>query len=294
MRFRWRCLAMRFNRLFALSLALLLAACATQPKGRLPSTPAVPGVKIGAPYEVFGVRYVPADDRSYDRHGIASWYGPTFHAKPTANGEIYNQEDMTAAHKTLPMPSWVEVTNLDNGKQLVVRINDRGPFVDGRIIDLSRRSAELLGVERAGLARVRVKRVFPEGDWARGEPPRAAPVQLASATRGTGGAPTPVMPSAPPLVPTPVAPPVAAPVPPLAPVVSAGSFVQVAALSDEGRAKALASVLADFGPAFAAPTTAGLWRVRIGPLTDVQTANTLYEVRMAGYQDAILVREGGQ
>lgn len=263
---------MRFSRPFALSLALLLAACATQPKGRLPSTPAVPGVKIGKPYEVFGVRYVPVDDRKYDARGIASWYGPTFHAKSTANGEIYNQEDLTAAHKTLPMPSWVEVTNLDNGRQLVVRINDRGPFVDGRIIDLSRRSAEILGVERAGLARVRVKRVFPEGDWAKATPAQLPPVQLASIAPPLAATPRPTV---------------------LSPAVPGGGrFIQVAALSDEGRAKALASVLGDFGPANAMPIAGGLWRVRIGPLAAAQADNILYEVRLAGYADAMLVREG--
>jgi rare lipoprotein A len=160
---------LRADRLLALLLpALLLAACAGSPK-RVASVPpasqpdpSVSGpVKIGKPYTVFGKTYVPADDRTYDETGIASWYGPGFNALSTANGERYNQDDITAAHKTLPMPSWVEVTNLDNGRQLTVRINDRGPFVDGRIIDLSRRSAQLLGVDRVGLARVRVRRVFP-------------------------------------------------------------------------------------------------------------------------------------
>lgn len=254
----------------------------------------MPGVKVGNPYEVFGVRYVPADDRAYDREGIASWYGPTFHAKPTANGEIYNQEDLTAAHKTLPMPSWVEVKNLDNGRTLVVRINDRGPFVDGRIIDLSKRSAEILGVDRPGLARVRVKRVFPEGDWARDEPPRLPQVRVASV--------------APPLVAAPVSPPAQlagdfiagpeVPAPAVVPVEIPGSsamplsgsrFIQVAALSDEGKARALASVLSDFGPATAQAAPNGLWRVRIGPLAETQAGNTLFDVQAAGYRDARIV-----
>lgn len=266
----------------ALALGLLVAACASQPKPKavssVPSSkPAVPGVKIGKPYQVFGVTYYPEDDRAYDRTGIASWYGPTFHEKATANGEIYNQDDVTAAHKTLPMPSWVEVTNLDNGRQLVVRINDRGPFVDGRIIDLSRKSAQLLGVDRPGLARVRVKRVFPEGDWARGTP---AP-QLVSAP----AAPPPV--SAQPIVATAVLPAPAAAA--QAAAVPGARFIQVAALSDEGRARALASVLGDYGPAFAAPTGTGMWRVRIGPLPEPQAGALVEDVRAAGYTDARVV-----
>ncbi|MFM9828783.1 MAG: septal ring lytic transglycosylase RlpA family protein, partial [Sphingomonas sp.] len=113
------------------------------PKPAPRAAPAPGAVKIGNPYQVLGKTYVPADDRSYDVRGIASWYGPGFHALNTANGERYDQDALSAAHKTLPMPSYVEVENLDNGRRLVVRVNDRGPFVDGRIIDLSRRSAQL-------------------------------------------------------------------------------------------------------------------------------------------------------
>ncbi|WP_310474456.1 septal ring lytic transglycosylase RlpA family protein, partial [Sandarakinorhabdus sp.] len=110
-------------------------------------------VKIGKPYQVAGITYYPADDREYREEGVASWYGPGFHAGSTANGERYDQDDLTAAHRTLPMPSWVQIENLDNGRKLTVRINDRGPFARGRIIDLSRKAAQLLGVDRAGTAR---------------------------------------------------------------------------------------------------------------------------------------------
>jgi rare lipoprotein A len=113
--------------------------------------------KVGKPYQVAGVWYYPAEDWDYDETGIASWYGPDFHAKQTANGEVFDMNAVTAAHKTLPMPSIVRVTNLENGRSLVVRVNDRGPFVNGRIIDLSRRSAQLLGMEGKGTARVRVQ-----------------------------------------------------------------------------------------------------------------------------------------
>ncbi|MFP4098000.1 MAG: septal ring lytic transglycosylase RlpA family protein [Alphaproteobacteria bacterium] len=113
--------------------------------------------KIGSPYTIRGKRYYPAVDYNYDQTGIASWYGPNFHGKQTANGEIYNQNDLTAAHKTLPLPSIVRVTNLENGRSLIVRVNDRGPYAHGRIIDMSKRSAELLGFTTQGTAKVRVQ-----------------------------------------------------------------------------------------------------------------------------------------
>jgi rare lipoprotein A len=113
--------------------------------------------KIGNPYEIRGVWYYPVADYSYAETGIASWYGPGFHGKLTANGETYDENDLTAAHRTLPMPSLVRVTNLENGRSLVVRVNDRGPFAHGRIIDLSRRSAQLLGIEQRGTAKVKVE-----------------------------------------------------------------------------------------------------------------------------------------
>ena len=113
--------------------------------------------KVGDPYQINGVWYYPKVDYDYDETGIASWYGEAFHAKLTANGEIYDMNDLTAAHRTLPLPSLVRVTNLDNGRSMVVRINDRGPYAAGRIIDLSRRSAQLLGMDKAGTAKVRVQ-----------------------------------------------------------------------------------------------------------------------------------------
>ena len=118
---------------------------------------AAPRYKIGDPYQVGGVWYYPERDLTYDKTGIGSWYGDEFAGRLTANGEIFDPGNITAAHKTLPMPSVVRVTNLDNGKSLVVRVNDRGPFVPGRIIDLSRESARLLGFKEAGIAKVRVQ-----------------------------------------------------------------------------------------------------------------------------------------
>jgi rare lipoprotein A len=116
-----------------------------------------PIYKIGNPYQVGGVWYYPERDLAYDETGIGSWYGDEFAGRLTANGEIFDPDMVTAAHKTLPMPSVVRVTNLDNGKSLVVRINDRGPFVPGRVIDLSREAARLIGYRDQGIARVRVQ-----------------------------------------------------------------------------------------------------------------------------------------
>jgi rare lipoprotein A len=118
--------------------------------------------KVGQPYEIDGVTYTPAEDYNYDETGIASWYGPGFHGLRTANGEAYDMNQVTAAHKTLPMPSLVRVTNLDNGRSIIVRVNDRGPFVRNRIIDMSRRGAQLLGYEKVGTAKVRVQIMAPE------------------------------------------------------------------------------------------------------------------------------------
>ena len=118
-----------------------------------------PHYKIGKPYQEFGIWYYPKRDLTYDKTGLASWYGEetAILGRPTANGEVFDPGVVTAAHKTLPMPSVVRVTNLDNGKSLVVRVNDRGPFSPGRIIDLSHEGARLLGFVKNGIAKVRVK-----------------------------------------------------------------------------------------------------------------------------------------
>jgi rare lipoprotein A len=148
---------------FAASTVLLAAACATTPppikvvEDHTVTVPPNAGVyKVGQPYQIDNVWYYPREQPDYDETGIASWYGPTFYGHRTANGEMYNGDQLTAAHKTLPMPVNVRVTNLDNGKSLVVRVNDRGPYARGRIIDLSKRAAELLDVVQTGTARVRV------------------------------------------------------------------------------------------------------------------------------------------
>ncbi len=117
--------------------------------------------KLGSPYKINGQTFVPRKEPSYDRTGIASWYGEDFHGRRTANGEIYDMQALTAAHPTLPLPCYARVTNTRNGRSLVVRVNDRGPFVNGRIIDLSWGVASLLQLDGAGTGPVRVQYVGP-------------------------------------------------------------------------------------------------------------------------------------
>jgi rare lipoprotein A len=131
----------------------------------------------GAPYRIKGRVYVPRAEARYDRTGVASWYGRAFHGRRTANGERFNMHALTAAHPTLPLSTFVRVTNLDNGRSIAVRINDRGPFARGRIIDLSQAGARALGFEGRGTVRVRVTVITPATQTAeRGEreasPPR--------------------------------------------------------------------------------------------------------------------------
>jgi rare lipoprotein A len=164
---------------------LSLAACAGGPAPVAgPGTEGQPsarysGYKSGQPYEVRGVWYYPKEQPNYDEIGIASWYGEQFHNHYTADGEVFDMNLPSAAHTTLPLPSLVEVTNLSNGKTLIVRVNDRGPFVDGRIIDLSKEAAAELGFVAAGVTRVRVRYVGrapdPGGMSARQEFASAAP-----------------------------------------------------------------------------------------------------------------------
>ncbi len=114
---------------------------------------------VGKPYVVKGKRYYPKEDPNYDRKGVASWYGRAFRGRRTANGEIYDPDHLSAAHPTLPLPSYVRVTNLENGSSLIVRVNDRGPFHHGRIIDVSSKAAELLDLKHRGTGAVQVRYV---------------------------------------------------------------------------------------------------------------------------------------
>ena len=137
--------------------AASLAACATEP---LPRSDNGAGGTM-RPYVVNGVWYYPKAQSDYDRQGLASWYGAAEQHRPTADGEIFDMNVASAAHTTLPLPCMVEVTNLDNGRRIRVRVNDRGPFVKGRIIDVSRQAAKDLGFYARGTARVRVRYVGP-------------------------------------------------------------------------------------------------------------------------------------
>jgi len=116
-----------------------------------------PEYKIGKPYQIRGIWYYPKENYEYNETGIASWYGAKFHGRRTANGDTYDMNALTAAHRTLPMPSFVRVTNLENGRSLILKVTDRGPFARGRIIDISRRGSQLLGFQNSGTAQVRVQ-----------------------------------------------------------------------------------------------------------------------------------------
>lgn len=115
--------------------------------------------KVGKPYKVRGKWYHPKEETNYDKKGFASWYGPNFHGRKTANGEIYDQYHLSGAHPTFPLPSYARVTNLKNGHSVIIRVNDRGPYAHGRIIDVSSKAADLLDFKRAGTAEVRVQYV---------------------------------------------------------------------------------------------------------------------------------------
>jgi rare lipoprotein A len=162
----------------AVALCLALANCASSnkfasrvdPKYGVSSSPRVVAwgdpvpkgggtYRVGKPYVVAGRTYVPEEDVNYRAEGQASWYGDDFHGRLTANGEVFDMGSLTAAHPTLPMPCYARVTNLSNGKSLVVRVNDRGPYHGNRLIDVSNKAAELLEFKGNGVARVRVEYV---------------------------------------------------------------------------------------------------------------------------------------
>lgn len=277
-----------------IALALLATSCANERESR--------GIyKVGQPYQIEGVWYYPKEDPFYDETGIASWYGSDFHGKNTANGELYDMDTLTAAHRTLPLPVIVRVTNLENGRSLLVRVNDRGPYARGRIIDLSRRSAQLLGVYDRGTARVRVQ--YEGRAEVGGSAPdskvemvstrptdvRAAPV--ASVTSGVIAAPpgavtAPARPTAPPVRVASTAPDAAAtsglvpdgtvttvPVP-----ARTQLWVQVGAFQTRGNADRLVARLRAIGSASVSTISQNgkaLYRVRFGPLTTVDEADAM-------------------
>ena len=147
---------------FLLALTLLAVVGACSGRHHAPAVAQRGMYKVGGPYTIDGVTYVPMEEFQHVETGTASWYGPGFHGKSTANGETYDQSDRTAAHRTLQMPSVLRVTNLDNGQSTIVRVNDRGPYARARVLDVSRAAAEELGMTQAGTARVRIEQLEME------------------------------------------------------------------------------------------------------------------------------------
>ncbi len=224
-------------------------------------------VKTGKPYKVMGQWYYPlASANDYDKTGIASWYGNKFHGKKTANGERYDMHAMSAAHKTLPLPTMVRVTNLDNGRSVVVRVNDRGPFVKSRIIDLSYAAARALGYDKKGTARVRVQTLGGSSIGARDTSTRPKPAPQIS--RKT--------------------------VDYTVPAHDGSIYVQLGAFSAHSNAEQLRQELVTSFPSIRIHhiSQPDLYRVRIGPFNDVsETENIILSLQKQGYQNTIVVIE---
>jgi rare lipoprotein A len=259
---------------------------------------------LGAPYQVAGVWYRPREDPGYDRVGIASWYGELFQGRRTANGEIYDMDRLSAASPTLPLPVYARITNLENRRSIIVRVNDRGPYASDRIMDVSRRAAEALGFRDRGTARVRVqylgraplngddsyeRRYLANQGWAHVASNRAAlprpqePVAVSS----IGEAPSlrwqaSTGPQSR-LVPAPI----------LAATRAGGVMIQAGSFRDEDNAERARSVLG----AIAAVQVASIdgaggrfFRVRLGPFANEQdAAAALSRVTEAGYVGARIV-----
>lgn len=304
------------------ALSALVAACGstrTQSEGPVPSGEGG-RYKVGNPYEVAGVWYYPQEDPLYDETGIASWYGKEFAGRKTANGEIFNPKEISAAHKTLPMPTNVRVTNLENGKSLVARVNDRGPFKPGRIIDMSEKGAELLGFKSQGVARVRVeflgiadlpdgrpgRRIAGKGDHADigGTVARAAP---SGAVEGGALPPPPGSSEAEPAA-RPGSGPVPVPVPVASPVdepdgtvtdvdvaSASGIYVQAGAFLARENANRLLTRLKSIASFKISPKRQDgklYYRVRVGPIASVDEADAILEkVLMDGQRGAAIVVE---
>ncbi|MEP4889185.1 MAG: septal ring lytic transglycosylase RlpA family protein [Aliiglaciecola sp.] len=210
------------------------------------------------PYTVLGKYYKPLKTgKGYAKQGIASWYGQKFHGHLTANGEVYNMFAMSAAHKTLPLPSIVKVTNIENGKIAVVRVNDRGPFHDNRIIDLSYAAAMKIGVLDTGTAKVKVEvlHLDKDGTLTVGNTPAPVPTTLVAANK------------------------------------SEQLFIQVAALQDETKVQALAQGLqSQYQVSVNTPNENGLFRLHLGPLNDENHAEQLLQqLKQDGYSSAFRI-----
>ena len=271
--------------------------------------------KVGNPYQIKGVWYHPKEDFEYEETGIASWYGSKFHGRKTANGERFDMNFLSAAHRTLPMPSIVRVTNLENGRTLNLKVNDRGPFARGRILDVSRRAAQLLGFEKQGTARVHVAILGNESRtlaWRlKGEAELAAvgsPITVSRLPKPAVSSESLAPPSGASVAPAPVevvtmeapeAAPDAAIENPVVEVVSVAVvnptnlFVQAGAFALYDNANKARAMLAGLGDVRISSVLIGgrdLYRVRVGPLNDVGAADgMLDQVIQAGYTDARII-----
>ncbi len=301
------------------AVAALAAACASNPTSP-PSSSAITGpaaevYKIGKPYEQDGVWYYPREQPDYDETGVASWYGSEFHGQRTSLGEIFDANALTAAHRTLPMPVNVRVTNLENGRSLVVRVNDRGPFSKGRIIDVSRHAAELLGFKQQGTARVRVTYMGRALLAGQTTVPDETPPEIANAVPaapsgkvdtmalntvpGALNAPPPQTAALPPIMPKTAS---TAPLPqePVTGQVtevqvprSTHLYVQAGAFGSIDNANRLKSRLTAAGDVIISPIVRGtqtLFRVRLGPFNELGRADAaLAQVVRLGSNDAQIV-----
>ena len=263
---------------------------------------AKPHYKLGSPYQIDRVWYYPSYDPHYDRTGVASWYGPAFHGRPTANGERFDMNGVTAAHPTLPLPSRVRVTNLENGRQLELRVNDRGPFVDNRIIDLSRRAAQLLGFKRQGLAMVRVQYLgldrLPPPEPSADQPVVVAAVEPDIAFKPRWTKPpngTVVLPPAKPVRVASVSP-IRAPNKETVSKTSRGLLVEAAVLNGRDEADLLGDQVRTLGTVAVKPERRNgrvVYAVRIGPVdTDDEAAFILAELNRAGFTGSHIVAAG--
>ena len=246
-----------------------------------------------SPYTVLGKTYYPiSDGRNYKATGTASWYGTKFHGQPTANGEKYDLYGMSAAHKTLPLPSYVRVTNLDNARTVVLRVNDRGPFYSDRIIDLSFAAAKKLGFAESGTARVKVEGIDPQQWWA--SQGREAPMVLAQPKREPSAkalAESMTQPveryTPPPLQHAAATVPLEVSKADQGPAAGAGVFLQVGAFANPDAAQLLKDKLSGMtaAPVFISSVVHQqqvLHRVRLGPIDSLDEATQLEQsVRLA-------------
>ncbi len=238
--------------------------------------------RVGAPYQVNGRWYAPAAEPGYAETGKASWYGDDFHGKPTANGEKFDKTALTAAHPTLPIPSLVQVTNLENGREVIVRVNDRGPFVQGRLIDVSHAAADVLGFTANGSARVHVRYLGPA--------PKRVGANTAAPERAAPP-PRPLTQSAPRAL---IATPERLPVRETTVTQAGGGFmVQIGAFASAANAHRVRQRAASAGDVTidALPTRAGgeVFRVRVGPWRDRAAAGAALEaIQAQGLSGAIV------